>query len=80
MGTFKKYKNKILQRAILKDKVGRDQAQLLESLLIITAKQYTNLENKNFEIRNLQCLNTEEEEFHLKVFFKFYFLIFKILD
>ena len=51
MGTFKKYKNKILQRAILKDKLGRDQAQLLESLLIITAKQHTNLEDKNFEVR-----------------------------
>ena len=46
--------------------LGRGKAELLEAL-IISSKQNTNLINKNFELRNLQQLDIETEQFNERV-------------
>ena len=49
----------------------KENAELLEALLIISAKFNTNMINKNYETRHLQQLNVVNEPFHERVYFCF---------
>ena len=63
---------KILKE-ILKQNLSKENAELLEALLIISAKLNTNMLNKAYETRNLQQLNIPNELFHKRVYFYSFF-------
>ena len=52
-----------MERAVLFKNLKKDSAELLEALLILSCKLKTNILNKQYEIRRLQGLNIETEDF-----------------
>ena len=51
------------------ENLTKENAELLEALLIISAKLNTNMINKIYELRHLQQLNVPNEPFNNRVCF-----------
>ena len=57
----------MFKKSILMQNLTKEDAELLEALLIMSSKLNINMINKKYETRHLQQLYVPDEQFHKKV-------------